>query len=410
MKTLVAQIGARRHYSVPRELHARGSLERLVTDLCANTGLLYWLDRLLSETAGPHALRSLLARRIIGIPPERISQFPVFALTGFRGPRKGELKTDFWARRNAEFGRLVVRGGFGEADTVFAYNGAALEVFEAARRQGLRTILDQTAAPWRWNARLLREETQLWPGWEDMPAEIDVSGRLSEREEAEWKISDLILCGSDFAAAAVGQVGGPIERCAVIPYPASAIPFELVSKKAGAGRHGGPLRVLFVGTLQLRKGVQYLYDAKRRLRGRDIAIRLVGPSQFSQLAMRELDRDLEIVGSVPRSAMAKHFDWADVFVLPTLSEGAANVCYEAMAAGLPVITTPNAGSIVRDRQDGLIVPIRDAAALADAMELLSTDENLRLTLGANAAAAVTRTSLAVYSRALADAVRGPQSA
>jgi glycosyltransferase involved in cell wall biosynthesis len=410
MTTIVAQLGARRHYSVPRELHARGMLECLVTDFCANAAPWRWLDRLFPGHALPNALRRVLERRAIGLPSDRIRQFPFYALVGIRGPQVGEARTVYWARRNAAFGRRVVEAGFGAADTVYAYNGAALEIFEAARRQGLRTILDQTAAPWRWNTRLLHEEAQRWPGWEEIPAEIDVSGRLSDREEAEWRLADRILCGSEFAAAAVGEIGGPTERCAIIPYPASALASEFAPTSRRLGRRAGPLRVLFAGTLQLRKGIQYLLEAKRRLRGGAIAIRLVGPSQLSPAAFHDLSRELEVTGAVPRSELAAHFAWADAFVLPTLSEGAANVCYEAMAAGLPVITTPNAGSIVRHREEGLIVPIRDSGALADAMELLAADDELRLKLGINAEAAVARTSVANYSTALVAAVGGSYGA
>src|SRR5690606_26098982 len=157
-------------------------------------------------------------------------------------------------RRNAKFCRHVVRHGFGLADTVYAFNGAALEIFEAAKRKGLRTVLDQTAAPWRWNSRLLREERERWPGWEDRPAEIDESGRLSDREEAEWARADLIVCGSDFALAAVAAQGGPAQRCAVVAYPEIAAR-ESVVRKARAGGQSDELRILFAGTLQLRKGV-----------------------------------------------------------------------------------------------------------------------------------------------------------
>ena len=59
------------------------------------------------------------------------------------------------------------------------------------------------------------------------------------------------------------------------------------------------------------------------------------------------------------------FRKASVFVFPSLEEGGAKVTYEAMASGLPLITTHNSGSIVRDGVDGYIVPIRDAAALRE---------------------------------------------
>jgi glycosyltransferase involved in cell wall biosynthesis len=59
---------------------------------------------------------------------------------------------------------------------------------------------------------------------------------------------------------------------------------------------------------------------------------------------------------------------ANVFAFPSLDEGSALVTYEAMAAGLPVITTPNAGSLVRDSLDGYIIPIRDSEALTERLE------------------------------------------
>jgi glycosyltransferase involved in cell wall biosynthesis len=73
----------------------------------------------------------------------------------------------------------------------------------------------------------------------------------------------------------------------------------------------------------------------------------------------------------------EEFRCADIFVLPTLAEGMALVHLEAMACGVPVITTPHCGSAVRDGVDGFIVPIRDANALADRIEQLTMDRSLR---------------------------------
>ena len=62
--------------------------------------------------------------------------------------------------------------------------------------------------------------------------------------------------------------------------------------------------------------------------------------------------------------MADLYAWADVFLLPFICEGSAMVTYEALSWGLPVITTHNAGSIVRDTVDGWLVPYRDSEAIA----------------------------------------------
>jgi glycosyltransferase involved in cell wall biosynthesis len=105
---------------------------------------------------------------------------------------------------------------------------------------------------------------------------------------------------------------------------------------------------------------------------------MVGPAPLWPRALAALREDLDLVGSVPRPEMARHYAWADVFVLPSLCEGSATACYEAMAAGLPVVATPNAGSVVCDGADGFIVPIRDVGALVARLALLAGDrERLR---------------------------------
>lgn len=326
------------------------------------------MKRALPAKALAHpGVRRLAGRSVPSVPVERVSGFPSFALLARWDRRAGETDTDRWARRNAQFCRHVVRRGFGCADTVYAFNGAALEIFEAARHQGLRTVLDQTAAPWRWNSRLLREERERWPGWEEHPAEIDESGRLSDREEAEWALADLIVCGSDFARSALADQGGPAQRSAVVAYPGIAAR-ESVVRKARAGGQSDELRVLFAGTLQLRKGVPYLLEAVRRLGAVGVRARLVGPTKLSDTAMKELNHWCEVAGAATREGMEEQYAWADILVLPTLSEGAANVCYEAQTAGVPVLTTFAAGSAIADGRDGWLVPVRDVDALVNVLQ------------------------------------------
>ena len=68
---------------------------------------------------------------------------------------------------------------------------------------------------------------------------------------------------------------------------------------------------------------------------------------------------------VPHIEMPRLFRQADIFVFPSLHEGSALCTYEALACGLPVITTANSGSVVRHGIDGFIVPIRDVEALTE---------------------------------------------
>jgi glycosyltransferase involved in cell wall biosynthesis len=398
---LVAQIGARRHYAVPRALAAAGLLERLHTDI-AFPLMLFGLSEQNAKIL-PASLKRLLGRQATGIPGARLSTSPLFAFSALWDRRQGEPDPDRWSRRNARFGELVVEQGFGAANAVYAFNGAALEIFAAARDQGLATILDQTAAPLRWNRRMLAEEMEKWQGWEDAPGDLDTSGLLMEREEEEWTMADKVVCGSPFVRDTLASCEGTAPRCEVVPYPAAATWVSQTQLKE-RGTADQKVRVLFVGTLQLRKGVQYLAEALRQLPRANLEVRLVGPMRLGDRAMRELASHCEIVGPKPRSEMAKEYEWADLFVLPTLSEGSANVCHEAMSAGLPVITTPNAGSTVEHEKSGLIVHAGDAAALAEAIERLSSDANLRYVLGQGAVQRAAPAGLNDYGSALAEVI------
>jgi len=401
VSVLVAQLGSRRHYAVPRALHLRGLLRSLVTDLCSDVPPWVWAG-MLPKAMRPVALRRLLGRSAEGVPPRLMHNLTGFALSPFLRRRNGERVTDFWARRNRAFCEAVLARGFDGAGTVYAFNAAALEIFQAAQRQGVETVLDQTAAPWRFNKDLLEEEARLWPGWEDSPSEIDASGALAKREEAEWQLADRIVCGSAFASSAMAACGGDAGRCAVVPYSGHLRMSE--SDDPPSDGQSEPVRVLFMGTLQLRKGIQYLAEAEAKLRGDGIVFRAVGQSLLSPAAIAHMSGGIEVVGPVSRDRVADQYRWADIFVLPTLSEGSANVVYEAMAAGVPVVTTANAGSIVEHERTGLLVPMRDVDALVTAIARLAGDSGLRRQLGQAGRAAVLAPDLETYAGRLVHAL------
>lgn len=387
-RVLVAQLGARRHYAVPVGLYRCGMLEGLVTDSCVQVSPWRYFDACLPENGRSAAVSRLRGRRVPEIPPALLKGFAGFTVADSWRRRRGECQTDYWVRRNQAFCERVVRNGFGRADAVYAFNGAALEIFRAARERGIQAILDQTAAPWRWNARLLKDEMERWPGWEDSPAEIDASGALMEREEAEWELADVIVCGSRFCRDALVESGVAANRCHILPNPIFVSrPSGVVAGEPETSRN---LRVLFAGTLQLRKGIQYLHNAARELQDETVEFRVVGPSLLSEAANRKLAEVCDVTGAAPRSRMADHYRWADVLVLPTLSEGSANVCHEAMAAGLPVITTRAAGSLLQDDVNGLLVPERDTEALVAAIVWMARDPEARRRLGEAAWSSVSR--------------------
>jgi glycosyltransferase involved in cell wall biosynthesis len=377
---VVAQLGARGHYAVASILHSKSLLERLCTDICANTAALTIARKLIPRRLRWPSLARLLARVAPGIPRTKIRCFPrILIRKALCRTRPGEQYRTFF-RGNREFCRQVVKRGLAGANAVYVFNAAALEILEYAKRHGMLTILEQICAPLSIEQRLVQEERDAWPGWDPTSNAAADWGPLAEREVQEWPLCDRIVCGSQYVLEGIAQVGGPVDRCAVVPYGMDPGSWSSTDR----GGRSGALRVLFVGTVGLRKGVQYLLKAADLLPAKDFEFRIVGPSGLAELGIRELRRRLDVVGNVARDEVQREYHWADVLALPSISEGSANVCYEALACGLPVITTPNAGSVVRDGVDGYVVPIRSPEALADRLQALAANRRLLAEFSGNA--------------------------
>ncbi len=376
---IVAQLGARMHYAVPAILQRSGMLERLYTDIYAPR-LPKQLQALASRY-GPPSFRRWFGRVPADIPEEKIVSFNAMGLEYYRrrksvGPDGFATAAHIWAGK--ELCRRVIRTGLGYASAVFTYNSAGLELLRHARNSGKLAVMEQTIAAGLFEDKLLKEEQSIHNGWATLFSTDPLRSAIIEREQMEWEASDLILCGSEFVRESILASGGPIARCRLLPYgirPPATTPAKVL-------RHR-PLRVLTVGAVGLRKGAPYVLVAARILK-REAEFRMAGQLDISVDAQKMLSEHVTLLGAVPRSEIHRQFEWADVFLLPTLCEGSATVCYEALAHGLPVITTPNAGSVVRDGIDGFIVPIRDVAAIVDRIERLIEDEDLWAAMARNA--------------------------
>jgi glycosyltransferase involved in cell wall biosynthesis len=120
----------------------------------------------------------------------------------------------------------------------------------------------------------------------------------------------------------------------------------------------------------------------------------------SSAASANASSHVQLLGAVPRNEISQHYSWADVFLLPSICEGSATVTYEALAHGLPVICTPNTGSVVRDGLDGFLVPARDVDAIVDRLERLRANPELRSEMSINARARSAEFTVAAYGRRL----------
>jgi glycosyltransferase involved in cell wall biosynthesis len=216
--------------------------------------------------------------------------------------------------------------------------------------------------PNRVEVELVRTEEKNWPGW--AAQSLQVPEEYFARREEEWRLADRVVVNSEFSRQALLQQGVPPEKLAVIPLCYEP-EFRIQNSEFRIHKSNQPLRVLFLGQVILRKGIQYLLAAARQLEREPIHFDVVGPVGISREAVSSAPGNVTFHGRTGRDEAAAWYRQSHVFVLPTLSDGFAITQLEAMAHGLPVVATPNCGEVVNDGADGFIVPARNADALAD---------------------------------------------
>lgn len=392
LRVAVLQPGARLHYAVPTLLQRAGMLQRLYTDF-ANIGSVRHIESFLPRCLQPAAARRLFGRKLPPeVPASKVRQVRYAVV-------RERLMSSMSAFRNTSSQALMKRAldeRFGGANAIYTVLvNEDLGLCRAAKAQGCRIIHEVMLTP---DVGLLTEREyrrHANPRHAQSLPEIE-AGR--ERDRQKYALADLILVPSEFVRQSVLALGADAAKVVLVPYGIDRCWLERPSCPV-------PGRILFVGSVGLRKGNHYLAEAARRLAERkvDCEVRVAGPLEAG-VAQNALFAGPRYLGQVPRADIHREYSDADIFVLPSLAEGMAVVTLEAMAVGLPVITTPNSGSCVRDGIDGIIVPPADASALETAIERLISNRSLRETMSKNAKARAAQFTWEKYESRLIDAL------
>jgi len=288
-----------------------------------------------------------------------------------------------------------------QPDMVYAYEGAALQTFREAKKHGIVTIDEQSSSYWRWVRDLFTEEAERSPEFADLLSTLrDFPAHLASKDE-ELQTADYVFVPSDHVVRTLAGVV-PAEKLRMIPYGAP----EVKPRKQIGAPPGAPLKVLFVGNLTQHKGIGYLLRAVDML-GSQVELTLVGMRLRPNAKVDAACNRWRWFESLPHSKVLDVMLESDVLVLPSLAEGCALVVLEALACGLPVIVTPNTGSLafVHDGQEGFVVPICDAEPIAAKLEVLHRDRELLAQMSRQAQMTAAENSWENYRANWAGAVR-----
>ncbi|BAY94743.1 MULTISPECIES: glycosyltransferase family 4 protein [unclassified Tolypothrix] len=362
---LCCQIGAREHYALPRALHQAGELTNLITDAWISPNSV--INRL-----PPGWLTNLRERFHPDLATASVTSF-TDSLINFEIAQRIQ-KTSGWQRvitRNNWFQKLALQSlkainpKLKSRTILFSYSYAALELFRYAKSQGWYTILGQID-PGEVEEKLVLEAHSKYPAYQSSCEAAPPNYWQNWQEEC--LLADKILVNSNWSNQALQQLGIPEEKINIIPlaYQPPIEAHNFVRTYPANFSVERPLRVLFLGQVILRKGIAALLEAAEILHSEPIEFWIVG-SQGIPLPQYSHSK-INWVGAVSRSATARYYQMADVFIFPTLSDGFGITQLEAQAWNLPIIASKFCGEVVKDNINGLILPEVTASAIAQKLQ------------------------------------------
>jgi glycosyltransferase involved in cell wall biosynthesis len=261
-------------------------------------------------------------------------------------------------------------------DFVHAMPGQCLQIFRAARRLGIQTVLNHATGPVREWVRIMEPQyarvglrlTDVCPYDDDYFA----------REAEEYALADWHCVASSVVRDQLIGLGINAQRIWLVPYGADADLFH-----PGDQAPPAEFRIVFAGQVGLRKGLKTLLDALARANRPDWRVDFYGAvlgEARSDLDAYRGATPLNFHGPVPQETLANAFRESSVLVLSSLEEGFGLVVPQALNCGLPAIVSDRVGGkdLVRHRDNGSIFAAGDAVALAS--ELLFWAENQKRVL------------------------------
>lgn len=388
--TLIVSHPARQQsiYQWPLAAHRRGIPVKFLTGLYYRSEKFpYFLVKFLPQSRRAALLEKLEKRRVLELDQKTVSiSGPWFELIfrPFKFYRAWNLAYDWLASRWIKYAFKP------EGPTILhCFQDTFGHTIRAARRKGMITLMEITLPPSTPGIVAAEyERLGLPPGKTLPPPEFFVSSREV----------DYLIAQSRFSVESLLEYGVPPHKIILQPMGVDTEKFYPNPTKDLSQ----PFRVLFVGQLDLRKGLQHLLEAWTQLNLPNAELILIGlPVNKSGVALlKKYEGAYRWPGFVPDAELRQTYRDSDVFAFPSLAEGGSNVVYEALASGLPCLVSTNAGSAVRDGIEGFVIPVGDVESLKERLKYLYLNPDLRRQMALAAREQAERFTWEQFSRRL----------
>ncbi len=369
-KVVVVHGGARDAYQVAEALSGADLLQTLVTDLFWPSDR-PWARSLAAQL--PTSFQAMLkARSAPGVPSSRVYNCVLAGMKALLLDRMPQVSFDLRRRAirsaDATLGRAAGRLATRQRAGLLSYSYFAHDAFLAYPGPG---ILFQVHPHPLTIRRILTEELAMHP---DCAASLRQEWELALPEEdfqhlvAEPALAARFLCASSFTRRSLIENGAPASAIRVVPYGVDLGRFRPDPSRRATP--GAKLRLLFVGRINQRKGVKYLLEALRLLKSDQIELTICGRVVDGLELFKPFADRVTIRPSVSLSELQAAYQSADLFVFPSVAEGFGQVLLEALASGLPILSTTHtaAPDLIDEGVEGFIVEPRRPDLIAEKID------------------------------------------
>ena len=350
-------------------------------------------------------IKNYLRRRYnVGIDSRRISIRPLpLVVTRINSNlSRREHAVDRWVFwHNAQFDRWIANNLAVFGNLAFGYESASLHTFRRAKQLGLPCVLYQPIASAEKAVALLGEEARFMPELAKTLRYNWFPDDEMERKIEERHLADAIICASSFTKRSLVDAGVPPSKVFVEPYGVNQSTFSPSTEKFSR------FSVVWASSYTQTKGIGYLLEALARHPAPNMELVVAGhPHSTDAISPYENRVRVRRLGQLGRDELGKAMACCHVHVFPTLLEGFGRNIIEAMASGLPVITTANCAGpdLIEDGVSGFIIPIRDVDAICEKLTWVYENPEAAREMGRVARQRVAALTQSNYRQRFADRI------
>jgi glycosyltransferase involved in cell wall biosynthesis len=350
-----------------------------------------------------HTLKHKLRKRAFPQIDRRfVRTRPIGALTERLRSRLDDRLDKSVFRHNDGFDRWIARNLPHFGNLVVAYESAAMHSFRRAQQLGIPRILYQPIAVAEYALEVLSNEAQRFPQFASTLRYNWFPPKELERRKEERQLADAIFCASSFTRRTLVEQGVLADKIVVEPYGVDQSLFRPTLHKYPK------FSIIWAGSFTQTKGIIYLLEAMASHPVPDMELVLAGYPFGKVDPVRAYEDRVHVrrLGHVRRGQLAEIMARCHVHVFPTILDGFGRNIIEAMACGLPVITTPNCAGpdLIEDGVSGFIVPIRDIDAICQRLFWIHSHPDEGMQMGERGRLRIASFTQQDYRRRFADRV------